>query len=198
MCCDASSVALFLRGQRVLGIEQPFFADLAPAVVDALGDHYPELAQRQEYLTTTLRYEEQRFRHTVQAGLARLEEMLADAETQQTHTLAGERVFTLYDTYGFPVELTQEIAAERGVAVDMQGFERAMDGATPTRPRSERHLRETVRANGRGAGGTGATRPTHRVRRLRDNSHARRRWSDSCAGATSSPKRTRARPSRLC
>jgi hypothetical protein len=71
-------------------------------------------------------------------------------------------------------------------------------GATPTRPRSERHLRETVRADGRGAFGTGAARPTHRVRRLRDNSPARRRWSDSCAGATSSPKRTRTRPSRLC
>ncbi|MGQ9657844.1 MAG: alanine--tRNA ligase, partial [Fimbriimonadales bacterium] len=73
------------------------------------------------------RYEEERFRHTVQAGLARLEEMLADAETQATRTLAGERVFTLYDTYGFPLELTQEIAAERGIAVDMAGFERAME-----------------------------------------------------------------------
>jgi alanyl-tRNA synthetase len=115
-----------LRGQRALRIEQPFFADLVPAVIDALGEQYPELVQRQDYITTTLRYEEQRFRHTVQAGLARLEEMLADAETQQTRILAGERVFTLYDTYGFPVELTREIAAERGIAVDMQGFEQAM------------------------------------------------------------------------
>jgi alanyl-tRNA synthetase len=116
-----------LRGQRVLHIEQPFFADLVPAVIDALGEQYPELVQRQDYIMTTLRYEEQRFRHTVQAGLARLEEMLADAETQQTRMLAGERVFTLYDTYGFPVELTREIAAERGIAVDMQGFEQAME-----------------------------------------------------------------------
>jgi alanyl-tRNA synthetase len=116
-----------LRGQRVLHIEQPFFADLVPAVIDALGEQYPELVQRRDYIMTTLRYEEQRFRHTVQAGLARLEEMLADAETQQTRMLAGERVFTLYDTYGFPVELTREIAAERGIAVDMQGFEQAME-----------------------------------------------------------------------
>jgi alanyl-tRNA synthetase len=97
-----------------------------PAVVDALGEQYPELVQRHDYITTTLRYEEERFRHTVQAGLARLEEMLADAETQQRAPLAGERVFTLYDTYGFPVELTREIAAERGITVDMEGFERAM------------------------------------------------------------------------
>ncbi len=116
-----------LRGQRVLGFERPFFADLAPAVVEALGDQYPEIVQRQDYITTTLRFEEERFRHTLQAGLTRLEELLADAETQQQRRLSGERVFMLYDTYGFPLELTQEIAAERGVAVDMQGFERALE-----------------------------------------------------------------------
>jgi alanyl-tRNA synthetase len=116
-----------LRGQRVLGFERPFFADLAPAVVEALGDQYPEIVQRQEYIATTLRFEEERFRHTVQAGLARLEELLADADTQQQRRLSGERVFMLYDTYGFPLELTQEIAAERGVAVDMQGFEQALE-----------------------------------------------------------------------
>jgi len=116
-----------LRGQRVLGFEQPFFADLVPAVVEALGDQYPEIVQRQEYITTTLRFEEERFRHTLQTGLARLEELLADAATQQQRQLSGERVFMLYDTYGFPLELTQEIAAERGVAVDLQGFEQALE-----------------------------------------------------------------------
>jgi alanyl-tRNA synthetase len=134
MCCGASSVARSLRGQRVLRIEAPFFADLVPAVIDALGEQYPELAQRQDYITTTLRYEEQRFRHTVQAGLARLEEMLTDAETQQTRTLAGERVFTLYDTFGFPVELTREIAAERGRRRRYAGLRAGDGGATPTRP----------------------------------------------------------------
>ncbi len=116
-----------LRGQRVLGFEKPFFADLVPAVVEALGDQYPEIVQRQEYIQTTLRYEEERFRHTVQAGLARLEEMLADPDTQQTKQLSGERVFMLYDTYGFPLELTREIAAERGISVDLEGFEQALD-----------------------------------------------------------------------
>ena len=116
-----------LRGQRVLGFEKPFFADLVPAVIDALGDQYPEIVQRQEYIQTTLRYEEERFRHTVQAGLARLEEMLAEPDTQQSQQLSGERVFMLYDTYGFPLELTREIAAERGISVDMQGFEQALE-----------------------------------------------------------------------
>ncbi|GIV07256.1 MAG: alanine--tRNA ligase [Fimbriimonadales bacterium] len=115
-----------LRGQRVLGFERLFFADLAPAVVEALGDQYPEIVQRQDYITTTLRFEEERFRHTVQAGLARLEELLAEPETQRTQQLAGERVFMLYDTYGFPLELTQEIAAERGVSVDLAGFQQAL------------------------------------------------------------------------
>lgn len=116
-----------LRGQRVLGFEKPFFADLVPAVVEALGDQYPEIVQRQEYIQTTLRYEEERFRHTVQAGLARLEEMLADPDTQQTKQLSGERVFMLYDTYGFPLELTREIAAERGISIDLEGFEQALE-----------------------------------------------------------------------
>ncbi|MDW8107112.1 MAG: alanine--tRNA ligase [Armatimonadota bacterium] len=116
-----------LRGQRVLGFEKPFLADLVPAVIEALGDQYPEIVQRKDYIQTTLRYEEERFRHTVQAGLARLEELFADPETQQTKQLAGERVFMLYDTYGFPLELTREIAAERGISVDLQGFEQALE-----------------------------------------------------------------------
>ncbi|MDW8052761.1 MAG: alanine--tRNA ligase [Armatimonadota bacterium] len=116
-----------VRGQRVLGFDKPFLADLVPAVIEALGDQYPEIVQRKDYIQTTLRYEEERFRHTVQAGLARLEEMFADPEAQQTKQLAGERVFMLYDTYGFPLELTREIAAERGFSIDMEGFERALE-----------------------------------------------------------------------
>ncbi|MEN3002192.1 MAG: alanine--tRNA ligase [Armatimonadota bacterium] len=113
------------RGLRTLHLEKPFLAELVPAVVEALGDQYPEIVQRQAYIESTLRFEEERFRQTLQTGLARLEEMLhvhLDAGV-----LPGERAFTLYDTYGFPLELTQEIAAERGVQVDIEGFQRALE-----------------------------------------------------------------------
>ncbi len=113
-----------LRGQRVLGFDKPFMTDLIPAVIDALGDHYPEIIQRKDYIHTILQHEEERFRQTVQAGLARLEEMLAECEGG---VLSGERAFMLYDTYGFPLELTQEIAQERGIQVDLEGFQRALE-----------------------------------------------------------------------
>lgn len=115
-----------LRGQRVLGFDKPFLHDLVPAVIEALGDHYPEIVQRRDFIVSMLRHEEERFRQTVQAGLARLEEMLTSSEVQSSRVLSGERAFTLYDTYGFPLELTQEVAHERGIEVDLQGFEQAL------------------------------------------------------------------------
>ena len=116
-----------LRGQRVLGFEKPFMAELVPAVIEALGDQYPEIVQRKDYIQSILRFEEERFRQTVQSGLARLEEMLTDESVQHSRLLSGERAFTLYDTYGFPLELTQEIAAERGIQVDTEGFQQALE-----------------------------------------------------------------------
>ncbi len=116
-----------LRGQRVLGFEKPFMAELVPAVIEALGDQYPEIVQRKDYIQSILRFEEERFRQTVQSGLTRLEEMLTDESVQRARLLSGERAFTLYDTYGFPLELTQEIAAERGIQVDTDGFQQALE-----------------------------------------------------------------------
>jgi alanyl-tRNA synthetase len=113
------------RGLRALHLEKPFLADLVPAVVEALGDQYPEIVQRQSYIESTLRFEEERFRQTLQAGLARLEEMLQSLPPNAT--LPGDRAFTLYDTYGFPLELTREIAAERGISVDIEGFQYALE-----------------------------------------------------------------------
>jgi alanyl-tRNA synthetase len=113
------------RGLRTLHLEKPFLADLLPAVIDALGDQYPEIVVRQAYIESTLRFEEERFRQTLQAGLSRLEEMLHAVGS--SGVLPGERAFTLYDTYGFPLELTQEIAAERGVQVDIEGFQGALE-----------------------------------------------------------------------
>lgn len=116
-----------LRGQRVLSFDKPFMADLVPAVIAALGDHYPEIVQRKAYIQSLLQFEEARFRQTVQSGWARLEEMLAEETVLQTHQLSGERAFMLYDTYGFPLELTQEVANERGINVDIAGFHEALE-----------------------------------------------------------------------
>ncbi len=113
------------RGLRILNLDKPFLAMLVPAVIDALGDQYPEIVQRQAYIESTLHFEEERFRQTLQAGLARLEEMLQSQTT--SGVLPGERAFTLYDTYGFPLDLTAEIAAERGVQVDIEGFQQALE-----------------------------------------------------------------------
>jgi alanyl-tRNA synthetase len=113
------------RGLRILHLEKPFLADLVPAVVEALGDQYPEIVQRQPSIESTLRFEEERFRQTLQAGLARLEEMLQSLPPNAI--LPGDRAFTLYDTYGFPLELTREMAAERGIAVDIEGFQHALE-----------------------------------------------------------------------
>lgn len=114
-----------LRGQRALGLKRPFLADLLPGVIEALGDQYPELQQRKELISATLQTEEERFLHTVAAGLARLEEALAGIE--EGGQLSGETAFMLYDTYGFPLELTREVAAERDATVDEHGFESSME-----------------------------------------------------------------------
>ncbi|MCW5933183.1 MAG: alanine--tRNA ligase [Fimbriimonadia bacterium] len=116
-----------LKGLRELKFDQPFFAEVVPAVVEAMGDFYPDLSERQNYIQNTLRYEEERFRQTVAQGIHRLEEMLATPETHSTQVLEGERAFMLYDTFGFPLELTQEVASEHGIQVDLEGFEKAME-----------------------------------------------------------------------
>ncbi len=116
-----------LRGQNVLGFDRPFLADVATAVIDTLGDVYPEVRERRDYVLRTIRSEEERFRQTIQVGLQRLAEMLESPEVQQSKLLSGEQAFMLYDTYGFPLELTQEVAAEAGIEVDVQGFRRAME-----------------------------------------------------------------------
>ncbi len=109
-------------GKTVLGFEVPFIDKLAPSIIENMGDFYPELNERKDHILRTVHAEEVRFRHTLDKGMQIAEEMLANSED----TLRGEDVFTLYDTYGFPVELTREICAERNISMDMKGFEDAM------------------------------------------------------------------------
>ncbi len=104
-----------------LGLEAPFLARLADVVVDQMGDAYPELAQHREEIERVLSAEEERFSQTLSRGLRLFEEI-----TDGASGITGKDAFRLHDTYGFPVELTQELARERGLGVDEEEFTRLM------------------------------------------------------------------------
>ncbi|MFO7579579.1 alanine--tRNA ligase [Nitrosomonas halophila] len=105
-----------------LGQKQPFFHLLVNDLAHVMGQAYPELMAAQEHVTAVLRQEEERFAETLDNGMEVLEAVLR----QEKQMLGGELVFRLYDTFGFPVDLTADIARERGVAIDQAGFEAAM------------------------------------------------------------------------
>jgi alanyl-tRNA synthetase len=108
-----------------LGIDEVFFYRLVAPLVSQMGDAYPELVRAQERVEQALRLEEERFRATLAQGMTILEQDLSEL---QGDSIPGEVAFKLYDTYGFPVDLTADIARERGLRVDMEGFERQMQG----------------------------------------------------------------------
>ncbi len=114
-----------IRHGYKLGQEQPFFHRLVPALVNEMGAAYPELPKAAAHVTQVLRQEEERFAETLENGMALLESAIRQLKGR---TIAGETVFKLYDTYGFPVDLTADIARERGLAIDQAGFEAAMEG----------------------------------------------------------------------
>ncbi|WP_291270257.1 alanine--tRNA ligase [Geothrix sp.] len=119
-----------LRFGRKLGIEGLFFADLAPAVYEAMGDQYPELLGELGRIQKSLHREEQQFSQTLSTGLKILE-----SSDVSSGTLAGSDIFRLYDTYGFPVDLVEDWCRERGIAADLAGFQQEL-GAQRTRARA--------------------------------------------------------------
>ena len=127
-----------IRQGRQLGLEGEFLGGLAAVVIDQMGDAYPELRSHREFVQTVLGLEEQRFQQAFQNGYAILSDALEGGKT-----LPGDLVFRLWDTFGFPVEMTQEIAREHGMEIDLEGFEEQM---------------EAQRERGRAAGQFGADR----------------------------------------
>jgi alanyl-tRNA synthetase len=107
-----------------LGASQPFFFKLVAPLVEEMGEAYPEIKAGQPHVERILKLEEERFAETLEQGMRILEEGLA---AMQGTLIPGETVFRLYDTYGFPVDLTADIARERGLTLDVEGFERAME-----------------------------------------------------------------------
>jgi alanyl-tRNA synthetase len=116
-----------LRHGYKLGQTQPFFAKLVPKLSRLMGDAYPELPLRQDYVMRVLQAEEERFAETLEHGMKVLEAALAEVRKAGAETLPGETAFTLYDTFGFPFDLTADVCRERGVSVDQAAFELAMD-----------------------------------------------------------------------
>jgi alanyl-tRNA synthetase len=116
-----------LRFGYLLGLREPFMHKLAEIVAEVMGGVYPELRENLEGVRKQLRLEEERFFETLEEGIRRLEGMLA--KLKEGDTLSGKDAFTLYDTYGFPLDLTLEIADERGIKVDTEGYERALEEA---------------------------------------------------------------------
>ena len=112
-----------IRHGYKLGQHKPFFHKLVPDLVKAMGEAYPELVQTQERVMQVLKQEEERFAETLENGM----KVLEGALRREDRMLDGETVFQLYDTFGFPVDLTADIARERGVRMDYAGFEAAME-----------------------------------------------------------------------
>ncbi|WP_226645269.1 alanine--tRNA ligase [Microbulbifer variabilis] len=113
-----------VRHGHKLGHQEVFFYKLVKALVEQMGEAYPELREKQSLIEQALRKEEEQFAKTLDKGMALLESALSSLEGSE---VPGELVFTLHDTYGFPTDLTQDIARERGLSLDMAGYEAAME-----------------------------------------------------------------------
>ncbi len=115
------------RHGRLLGIGGKFLATLSATVIDESKDGYPELEEKKEFIFKVLTQEEEKFDKTIDQGLSILSEMQEEMKAAGTCVLSGEHAFKLYDTYGFPLDLTQEILEEKGFSIDEEGFQACME-----------------------------------------------------------------------
>ncbi|MCI8582055.1 MAG: alanine--tRNA ligase [Dorea sp.] len=120
------------RHGRLLGIEGEFLIELARTVIEGSRDGYPELEEKKDFIFKVIAKEEEQFNKTIDQGLSILEGIEADMEKKKETVLSGEEAFRLYDTYGFPVDLTREILEEKGLKMDEEGFEKAVKAQRET------------------------------------------------------------------
>ena len=116
-----------VRHGRSLGIDRPFVAEIADVVIENYSDQYPELRERQEHIRRVINAEEESFGRTLATGMARFEALAADLKSRGETVVPGNEAFRLHDTYGFPIDLTIEMAADYGLEVDREGFEQALE-----------------------------------------------------------------------
>ncbi|HLJ35614.1 MAG TPA: alanine--tRNA ligase [Ktedonobacteraceae bacterium] len=131
-----------VRHGKLLGLDKPFLSEAADTVINLMKDHYVELGLQRDRIVEILSLEEKKFNQTLNAGLALLTELIEVLKAQNKTVIPGDDAFKLYDTHGFPLELTQEVAAEQELTVDVPAFEQAMER------QQERSRRTTAFAQG--------------------------------------------------
>lgn len=131
-----------MHGKK-LGIDQAFLYKLVPVVGEIMVSYYPEVKQQEAFIEKVVRTEEERFHETINDGLSMLNDVLADLKAKNETTLDGKVIFKLYDTFGFPVELTEEVAEDEGLKVDHEGFEVEMQ-AQKERARAARTTEKSM------------------------------------------------------
>ncbi|MFV2005945.1 MAG: alanine--tRNA ligase [Longimicrobiales bacterium] len=142
-----------VRHAWLLGRREPTLVNVVESVIDTMGDVFRELRDRREHILTTVRAEEERFLDTVEGGMARFDELVPEAgDPGGSRVVPGEEVFKLYDTFGFPPDLTTLMAEERGYGVDLEGFERALH-TQRDRSRADRKSRQHRVSGGDGLEG---------------------------------------------
>jgi len=140
------------RHGKLLGLGRPFLHEVSQAVIDQMQGAYPELVDRAAYIRKVIESEEERFIETLDAGLRILQESVANLKKDRLNVLPGEAVFKLYDTYGFPTDLTADIIRKDGISLDMEGFEKAMEAQ-----------REKARESWKGSGQEAVSEVYHRL-----------------------------------
>jgi len=115
------------RHGRLLGLHKPFIYQLSSVLVDMMGKVYPEIEAKSEHVALVIKSEEERFEETLDSGLELFEKVVERVQNEGMKIIPGEDVFKLYDTYGFPLDLTQVMAEEKGLNIDMAGFNKAME-----------------------------------------------------------------------
>src|SRR5699024_654114 len=116
-----------VRYAKNLGIEKPFMYKLVPTVADIMDSYYPEVKEQQEHIMRIIQVEEERFIETLNDGIERLMQVIKKETERERTVIPGEDVFKLYDTYGFPKELTEEYVKDYGFTIDDAGFEKEME-----------------------------------------------------------------------
>jgi alanyl-tRNA synthetase len=115
------------RHGHTLGFTGPFLHEVAKTVIRIMGPHYQDLKQREEFIGMTIQQEEGRFSQTLTNGLAMLDEIIADLGCRGQSTIPGREAFRLYDTHGFPIDLTRDVARDHGMTVELDGYRTAME-----------------------------------------------------------------------
>lgn len=136
-----------VRYGKTLGIDRPFLYELTPVVGEIMGVYYPEVVEKREFIEKVIRIEEERFHETLSDGLAILSDLAANAKKAGNGQISGEDAFRLYDTYGFPLDLTEDFASEHGLSVDREGFDAAME-AQRERARAARQETGSMKVQG--------------------------------------------------